>query len=450
MASKVPARRYETSSAHPYGVRIGPSTTGQSDHQSATSWISGNHIRQFEFGRPELTDFTIRTGIGIWLQAQDNSLEGKTNHVSDVLKGLVLDGYANFIKAYHCSPCEGSDSFDANKGPTSDVIVIGTENRSGINYFSGIYHERQFWSHDDRFSLVDSHFPRREDSTSDQSAPIILDATEVDQEHPDGRPYIDNIHPSEDYDALIVYREEGGNWLNKVNTAILDPRTAITFCGGSVPIVSSGEGSGSVRIAQSSHADRATWDFVAKNSTKTARVGIDTDRLIGLLDNTPVFISTLTSFAAIGGDGNRLVLFNSRQRRNTDFSKVNDTLASVFTDVALLAATKYDFRAILLCSNSDAGPGFKASAHYSATVTNIGFAINILDETNNTVKPAVRSANDGSASTDTTTSVIIEIFGTIQTNAAGNFNIQFAQKNVDAAHASLVITGSFLEVKETT
>lgn len=126
LASPIPIRAYESSSAHPYGLRVGPKIITSTLIDSATCRISGNHIRQWEVGRTELSEFDKRTGIGIWLAGSDTYVEGEMNNVADCLKSLVVDGHSNTITSMHSSPSGGGVIVaTATAWTTNHAYVVG-------------------------------------------------------------------------------------------------------------------------------------------------------------------------------------------------------------------------------------------------------------------------------------------------------------------------------------
>jgi hypothetical protein len=213
--------------------------------------------------------------------------------------------------------------------------------------------------------------------------------------------------------------------------------------------IASNDGSGVVGNFLSSDPDRAVWGFRAASSTLTVRAGIDDDRFIVLFDNTPKLIMDGTRFSL-----NDVVFsYLARQYLAAALAKTNDTLADVFTAVALQAAKKYAFRAVLQVTAGATG-GHKYQVHASGGLTAAATLYHITsfrdDDSSGTVKLFVRkTALDSSSGEASQTGYKTIIEGTILVGVAGNFNIQFAQ-NVTDAGASSVLAGSSLEVWELT
>ncbi len=454
-ASEFPARKYEigydalTPSASvapsPYGIRVGTKDLSDGTIKTSTFKLSGTHIRQWELGRTELASFRRRTGIGVWLCASDARLSGETNNVADCLKSLVVDGHSNFIQALHTSPVdEVAADYDVDDAPTSDIFVIGTENRDGINYYQGVYNERLMLLHSTKAYVLGCHFPRNPNSIDKNSTvgAIILDANSVGAVPPGAdRLLIANCRRSSLIPYTFSYREEDGNsWATKVDLTQVNDNEI--FSTGALSFASQ-EGSGAVGNVLSSADDRATLGYRAKLSSKTVRVGIDTDRLIVLLDNVPIMFADASGIT----DPSGVVIVTSRQRLAIQLDATNVTLVSVFSAATLTAGKKYEFSATLLCA-LDATGGFKIAVDGSATATSIGYFIKATKVADGTgLFGALGTALGTSHTYATETSVVVEIKGSILVNAGGTFNVKFAQST--GAGTSSVLVGSTFEVKET-
>ncbi len=231
MVSSFPMRKYEDTDKYaiPYGIRVGtkiPVVYTATTVNSTTCRLSGNHIRQWENGRTEALSYRRRTGIGIWLATSDNYITGATNNSADCLKGLVVEGHSNFIKDLHISPTGPSTEYDVNDGPTSvaagglnDVYVIGTEQLSGLNIYSGVYHERMMvlsGTTGTKAVIVGCRFPRRNTSTDANTGAVIFDAAQVDDKLSDeGRPAMGVNHCDIALNRVEFREADGNTWLDQ-------------------------------------------------------------------------------------------------------------------------------------------------------------------------------------------------------------------------------------------
>jgi hypothetical protein len=499
--SAAPARRYETSPAHPYGIRCGPTDPASTANDSATSRISGCHVRQWDVDRPEQTDFRKRTGIAVWLAANDSRLCGKTNNLSDVLKGLVLNGGSNFITSTHISPSGPASEYDGGIGPDAQVTLIGSENLDGINYYQGVYHERCLWVESDLIEVLGCHFPRKPGSTDGTNAAIVLNASSVNQEHPSGRPFFDGNKINSGYTYLWKYREaDGFNWLNKVDVSRVDAQAIVRFQGKGANILTSGSGdpvAAEVRssaqkayllfrgndaygalpwvantgvyfvgdkvlvgttmytclISNTASADFATDLAAGKWGSPVAGVQSQDVKIGAHGDTFEVLIGSSTSLQA-KADG---IYYNnipsgaqSRQRLATQFDKTNTSLQSVFGNVTLAAGKVYEFTARLLCAANATG-GVQAAVSGSVVPASIAYAITVSADS--TAGAFTTGANGSKLATALNTaidargptSILVEIKGTISVTTGGTINIQFAQGT--GSGTSSVLVGSYFEVK---
>ena len=121
------------------------------------------------------------------------------------------------------------------------------------------------------------------------------------------------------------------------------------------------------------------------------------------------------------------------------------TLANVTgLSVSLRAATSYRFRAVLHTTSNVAG-GVKAAIASSGSVTAIIYDGVTMDAGFGTALSRSTASGTAVGAATAVTAALINIAGTIVTNAAGNLTVQFAQ-NASNGAASSVLVGSYLEV----
>jgi hypothetical protein len=138
------------------------------------------------------------------------------------------------------------------------------------------------------------------------------------------------------------------------------------------------------------------------------------------------------------------------QRVSAQFDKTSSTTLSDVTGLSapLTNGRTYSFRAILLTTSNSAG-GVKAAIAYSSSLTAIRYEGSLLDA--NADAGQARSTTSGGtvAAVTAVTAATITIQGTITPSGTGNLTVQFAQ-NASNGTASSVLTGSFLEVWDST
>jgi len=132
---------------------------------------------------------------------------------------------------------------------------------------------------------------------------------------------------------------------------------------------------------------------------------------------------------------------------NSQFDKINVTLANTGLSVDLEASKSYWFRAVLFV-DTDATGGHKYAISGTAVASSVLFQINSLDNGSNTFVVNVRGTalNDSGGNSGGETEVFTEIIGFITVSTAGTLTIQFAQDAVSGT--SSVLAGSYLVVQE--
>ncbi len=133
-----------------------------------------------------------------------------------------------------------------------------------------------------------------------------------------------------------------------------------------------------------------------------------------------------------------------------DFSVTSSATLINVTGLSVNAAPArtYSFNAYLNCTCAAAG-GVKAAIGGTCTATNLIYD-GWVRETNGIKGQANSTTLGGAVASSTTTAtsgIVIEIKGTITSNATGTLTVQFAQ-NTSNATASVVKRGSYLVVWE--
>jgi hypothetical protein len=448
MASRAPARRYETSSAHPYGIRLGPEDTSDNTATTMTGSLDGNHVTQWEVGHPNFNSHTKRTGIAYWLCATDCYFSGKFNSGSDCLKSMVIEGHANKILAYHCSPTGKTAEYAVNDAPTADTISIGTEHRgNGMNEFIGCYHERALWLEDPRVMCIGVTFSRNDDSGDGNVGAIYLDAIAVDQVMDgDNQPIIRHCKRSSDLEQMYVYREDGGfNWLNKpILTGLEDDE--VNLNSSTTTWITADKGQTLGHRFYGTALDRHLIGFKARNSTREARFGINNDLLHGRLDNITVWEGNENVFDIKGKVSQAGVqIAPARRILAADVPATTTTFADVFTLVGLNAGHTYGFRAVLhVTADATGGHKYQAINKNSLAATIVYEIISVKNTDGSQPITARKTAFASSAGEASGTGYRTLIEGSITPSVSGDFNIQFAQNT--ASGTSSVLAGSTLEV----
>ena len=155
-------------------------------------------------------------------------------------------------------------------------------------------------------------------------------------------------------------------------------------------------------------------------------------------DNVQASNLTVTNFLKTGGDWRVNTQLNVT---STSFSNITDLSAS------LIAGKKYAFRIVLFVDASITG-GHKYDLNGgTATVTNIIWQVNSINNiTNLNIINSRQTALSGSVGQAGATTVYTEIIGSITVNTAGTFKPRFAQNATNGT--SSVLAGSFMEIRE--
>jgi hypothetical protein len=390
--SAAAVRRYETTTAHPYCCRLGALDTADSTANSMTARLSGNHFSNWEIGHAYEKQFKRRTAICLWLVASDCYVAGEFNNMSDALVGMLVEGHSNKIYSYHSSVAGKNIDYDEFDAPTSAVTTIGTENRDGVNYYHGLYHERTFWAHDQSFEIIGCSFPRNADSVDGNDACVILDASKVGDDLSQDNKLIFQLNTRGDFTPgvplkWIKYREDGGfTWTRKTD---FETGGGLLMFGSSTHHWAVGDAGGAnVGRFDSNNADRAAIAQKAKDGTREAHWAVFENKLEARLKTLAggAFATILSGdetglniAAPIQQSG--IAISVSRQRRTTALAVTDATLVNVFSNVALIALKTYSFRAVLHVT-ADATDGHQYQAVGSGGLTASDIILEIVSVKN--------------------------------------------------------------------